>query len=1406
MTPSKATTKVNTPAAATAPIPAIAAATTATKPTTAATRRADKPRATKADAATDDDDDAPDTRATKADAAADDDDDDDDAPDTRKSKPRATKADAAADDDDDDADAATDTRKSKPRATKANDATADDDTSTRKGETTTKKAKPAPKKAQPAPKKAQPAPKKNEDGPVAVSVARAPPAVNASAGDGAPPAITLRIGPPKGKPRSQHGKPSTAAADGDGNHHIGAPDQGSDTVTTALGQVKSTTTTTRVHRSDESITIAPDHDVVMNSPPRSLPTRAPLPGRQTHSEAGSITSGASRPYGGILRGRALGNAANIGDLNPDNMSPEPIDIEATVNLFVSKERPSSLDVDESAIISVQIPYVEQLAPLLEDVAKCYSPVRRENHRIYILDRQKWVVKGRYNQVIDDLNLRVNWTGSRNGPSVTLFLENETEVASAIPPSFLSRRSVSLQSRSSSSRSVSSRSPSASSGIVTGSLTAPLNENTGPSTLPVPHKEALLTFLEIDTSLPYLGFPAVSVLRACFSKYKELDRVAETMEKLRNNDHWRRHVDQAGLEYWQPTYVDLVNIFVAKSQFYSVWKKHFKRAQKYRDMVEWLDDDPNGLSNEDLWGEEGLSFSFTDLSRWLDRKEAIKGKKKEVASSSKQSGSKEKSGEKNKKKKREKSSEEAESTDVPRKTKGKGKKKATDWLVTCVMALSFVSRSWVVIWLLLWFNLVSLASASQTESFPNISFRAFSQIIESNFGPNISLATVLVLLFTLTENADLLNLHFRQQHPVYSRENNIQISGWIIGLTKALKRRLGNKTSTLFSDDDDEASLSAKDKTNCIATKLDEMAVGLDLTPYNEDNAYTGKLLPISLEEIQPVHVICPSSFVCGTAACKPRSLVQDTRNRDIPLVTLIKDHKIYKNVPVLTGKCPECNTSYSADHERFLHNFHGTKQPKRVYLNSAKYLKIGSNLWADRAFSGSAINAMYSFHASASAYSDYWNNTYGTASLNVGRAHIWQAFVQDSLRTIASESNIDLELDDPLNITEVTTQAYAILGEAGIIRAADQHSCAECTQEYKKSSDAVFQDPAAVVGVDENHAVPPLAENVQENHQRSASPMSEDSLDDTDMMNIDKKFVKMVVLDGIVMGPTHCAIDNCANSLSNSRGGSLSMDLGALFVIVQIFELTTLVHVRHTRESGENTPSIVFAKLSLECAECYSGQEKLSLGIHIEGDQIYNVMMMIVKILHQSESPTNILNFLESVYQTEESRPDYICIDKGCKVLETAVSNGSWDTTWKKTSRFIVDTYHYINHRVTDYLCRKYCNPSPGDGSAPNLVIIAYDDTGRAYAQKAFNTQVCEQLNAWLGGFETILKRMTPGNFNWFLHTMLFYHTKYVIAKQKRKAESQNNGGNDDEDEDLGLDEPESDTSDESDSDSDVSE
>ncbi|KAF8979162.1 hypothetical protein BDQ17DRAFT_1394594 [Cyathus striatus] len=158
----------------------------------------------------------------------------------------------------------------------------------------------------------------------------------------------------------------------------------------------------------------------------------------------------------------------------------------------------------------------------------------------------------------------------------------------------------------------------------------------------------------------------------------------------------------------------------------------------------------------------------------------------------------------------------------------------------------------------------------------------------------------------------------------------------------------------------------------------------------------------------------------------------------------------------------------------------------------------------------------------------------------------------------------------------------------------------------------------------------------------------------------------------------------------------------------------------------------------------------------------------------KSEGPVQILDFLNKVYPTEESRPSYICIDKAYVVLQAALLNGVWEI-WSHTSRLIVDSYHYINHHTTNYICRKWCNPAPLNGSAPNLVVVEYDINGRPHYKRAFNTQACEQLNAWLGGYQSILNRMTVANFNWTIHALLFIHTQKVIQHQLNRAFNNDN-------------------------------
>ena len=63
----------------------------------------------------------------------------------------------------------------------------------------------------------------------------------------------------------------------------------------------------------------------------------------------------------------------------------------------------------------------------------------------------------------------------------------------------------------------------------------------------------------------------------------------------------------------------------------------------------------------------------------------------------------------------------------------------------------------------------------------------------------------------------------------------------------------------------------------------------------------------------------------------------------------------------------------------------------------------------------------------------------------------------------------------------------------------------------------VTNDPTAVIGVDEIQIVPQLAEAAEIQAQPQLGSISDHS---DNAMNVDNKNVTMVVLDGIVMGPT----------------------------------------------------------------------------------------------------------------------------------------------------------------------------------------------------------------------------------------------------------------------------------------------
>jgi hypothetical protein len=211
------------------------------------------------------------------------------------------------------------------------------------------------------------------------------------------------------------------------------------------------------------------------------------------------------------------------------------------------------------------------------------------------------------------------------------------------------------------------------------------------------------------------------------------------------------------------------------------------------------------------------------------------------------------------------------------------------------------------------------------------------------------------------------------------------------------------------------------------------------------------------------------------------------------------------------------------DHERALVIGERNRWNK-TYVNSAKYLKVGRNLWVDHIFSKAVLNGMYSFHASAAAYAEFWSNSFSHGSHPITRRQIWHAFVQESVRYVSETSEINLELQDGLAIDEVAKEAFNVLGENGIIRVADGHQCSECTQPYKSTADVITgEDPAALVGVDEQREVPVLVGEGADLAVQDATRARMNALHPqpaNDDMDVDHGSVTMVILDGIVMGPS----------------------------------------------------------------------------------------------------------------------------------------------------------------------------------------------------------------------------------------------------------------------------------------------
>ena len=107
----------------------------------------------------------------------------------------------------------------------------------------------------------------------------------------------------------------------------------------------------------------------------------------------------------------------------------------------------------------------------------------------------------------------------------------------------------------------------------------------------------------------------------------------------------------------------------------------------------------------------------------------------------------------------------------------------------------------------WSGLLQLGSVRFRSFFQSSKLDLRTLFIAHNFSSKITLATVLMLLFSTVENTDLLNLHQHQQNPQLSDEKRVNLSSWLKSLAHEVEKQTPKpKFKTLFKQSENMKSL------------------------------------------------------------------------------------------------------------------------------------------------------------------------------------------------------------------------------------------------------------------------------------------------------------------------------------------------------------------------------------------------------------------------------------------------------------------------------------------------------------------------------------------------------------------------------------------------------------------------
>lgn len=140
-------------------------------------------------------------------------------------------------------------------------------------------------------------------------------------------------------------------------------------------------------------------------------------------------------------------------------------------------------------------------------------------------------------------------------------------------------------------------------------------------------------------------------------------------------------------------------------------------------------------------------------------------------------------------------------------------------------------------------------------------------------------------------------------------------------------------------------------------------------------------------------------------------------------------------------------------------------------------------------------------------------------------------------------------------------------------------------------------------------------------------------------------------------------------------------------------------------------------------------------------------MFVGIEIVYRSESKTQVVHFLVNMIKAMGFKLEVLCYDDMCH-LDAFIRKRAGVNKYMKFLdglRKYIDRFHLRNHR--NEACKKKYDPDS------DITL------------KGVNTEVCEQTNAWLKGFQSTVRQMNPERFKVFMLYMC--HLKNIQLAKK---------------------------------------